>query len=227
MNQRVMAMFLMFVRVWTQYGLTDYDLLKDLTTVFLVFNAVFVLGLFVLLFFILNHFTRSVFQVESKQTNLYIVPNITKGFFCLLFRLLMVIMIFVQRDKHKKIDWHRNKKNCVYIESDKLAAALQSNPGTANLIWKSNKNGILTQKSDCRINYFYKIIKCKNFVLYFAPWSHLRPLINVFKMYSLVLSQLWIYKVLFYWRHVIKYRLRLSFNRFLSLIFIICQRLAF
>jgi hypothetical protein len=81
MNQLVMAMFLMFVRVWTQHGLTDNDLLKDLTTVFSVFNAIFVLGRFVLLFFILNHFTWSVFQVVSKQTNLYIVPNITKGFF--------------------------------------------------------------------------------------------------------------------------------------------------
>jgi hypothetical protein len=81
MNQLVMAMFLMFVRVRTQHGLTDNDLVKDLTTFFLVFNAIFVLGLFVLLFFILNHFTWSVFQVESKQTNLYIVPNITKGFF--------------------------------------------------------------------------------------------------------------------------------------------------
>ena len=112
MNQLVMAMFLMFVRVWTQHGLTDNDLLKDLTTVFSVFNAIFVLGRFVLLFFILNHFTWSVFQVVSKQTNLYIVPNITKGFFCLLFRLLMVIMIFVQRDKHiatKKIAFKSNQ----------------------------------------------------------------------------------------------------------------------
>ena len=138
MNQRVMAMFLMFVRVWTQHGLTDNDLLKDLTTVFSVFNAIFVLGLFVLLFFILNHFTWSVFQVESKQTNLYIVPNITKGFFCLLFRLLMAIMIFVQRDKQQqKIDWHRNKKKIAF-KSNQTSLLHHCKVTLVQLIWFGN-----------------------------------------------------------------------------------------